>query len=160
MQPISVLGRIYTGGMLCVYRSECLAFIRFQRGSITPSPVTNRRLTSPRMRRYERLTNRDGEYYMRHTYRTHWQPMWAIVGVVSCTLLMTFSGWSAIYDLCKVRMIDGKEVSVVDKGDSGFALVAAYLGVIIAYHKSCVYWPLTSNLAVHILHYLRQLQAD
>jgi amino acid permease len=94
---------------------------------------------TPRMRRYERLINRDGDYYMRHNYRAHWQPMWAIIGLVSCTLLVTFGGWSAIYDLCKVRMIDGKEVSVVDKGDSGFALVAAYLGVIIAYHKSSVY---------------------
>lgn len=81
------------------------------------------------MRKYERLINRDGEYYMKHHYRAHWQPMWAIIGLVGCTLLMIFSGWSAVYELSKVRKVDGKEMRVVAKGDSAFAIVAAYLGV-------------------------------
>lgn len=112
-EPISVLGRIYTGGMLCVYGSECLAFIRFQRG----------------MRRYKRLINRDSDHYIKHHYRAHWQPLWAIFGLVTCTLLMIFGGWTAIYDLCKARKVNGKPVKVVRRGDSAFAIVAAYLGV-------------------------------
>ena len=31
-KPIQVLGRLYTGPMLCVYASECLAFLRFLKG--------------------------------------------------------------------------------------------------------------------------------
>jgi hypothetical protein len=152
---------IYTGGMLCVYGSECLAFIRFQRGSVPAQPALNVRLTPPRMRRYERLINRDGEYYMRHHYRAHWQPMWAVIGLVSCTLLMAFSGWSAIYDLCKVRLVDGIEVSVVDEGGSAFALVAAYSGVILTLPSSWSFGLrlLISSPAFNFLLYLSQLQA-
>ncbi|KAG8527197.1 uncharacterized protein KY384_008627 [Bacidia gigantensis] len=31
-EPLKVLGRFYTGPMLCVYASECLAFLRFKKG--------------------------------------------------------------------------------------------------------------------------------
>ncbi|KAL8686801.1 MAG: hypothetical protein Q9218_006857 [Villophora microphyllina] len=54
-------------------------------------------------------------------YRAHWQPLWAILGLTLCTLLMVFSGWAAIYDLCaKSPGVDWRD-SVVD-------LVASYLG--------------------------------
>lgn len=82
------------------------------------------------MRRYKRLINRDSDHYIKYHYRAHWQPLWAIFGLIACTLLMTFGGWAAIYDLCKVRKgPDGRVVQVVARGDSAFAIVAAYLGV-------------------------------
>ena len=81
------------------------------------------------MRRYKRLINRDSEHYIRHHYRAHWQPLWAIFGLVACTLLMLFTGWTAIYELCKVRKMDGQRVQIVGKGGSAFAIVAAYIGV-------------------------------
>ncbi len=48
--------------------------------------------------------------------------MWAILGLVLCTLLMLFSGWAAIYDLCA-------RSPGVDRGDAIVDLAAAYLGV-------------------------------
>lgn len=83
-EPIAVLGRLYTGPVLCIYASECLAFLRFRRG----------------MKLFPHTIDRDKPYYRNKHYRAHWQPMWAIIGLGLCTMLMLFSGWAAIYDLC------------------------------------------------------------
>ena len=46
-----------------------------------------------------RVYSRDRNPYMERHYRAHWQPMWAIVGLVGCILIVLFSGWPAIYIL-------------------------------------------------------------
>ena len=82
-----------------------------------------------RMAHYHRIIDRDGKTYKSKHYRAHWQPLWAYLGLLLCSLLMIFSGWAAIYDL--VAKSEG-----VKKGDAIVDLVAAYLGVsaqIIAY---------------------------
>lgn len=66
--------------------------------------------------------DRDSPFYRVRHYRAHWQPLWAILGFILCTLLMLFSGWSAIYNLCA-------KSAGVDWGDSVVDLVASYLGV-------------------------------
>ncbi|MCJ1265707.1 Cationic amino acid transporter 2 [Lobaria immixta] len=103
---IHVFGRLYTGSVFCVYGSECLAFLRFKAG----------------MKIFRSLIERDAPEYRKDHYRGTWQPLWAIIGLVSCTLLMLFSGWSAIYNLCaKPEGVPTRD-SIVD-------LIAVYLGV-------------------------------
>ncbi|KAL8738318.1 MAG: hypothetical protein Q9181_000861 [Wetmoreana brouardii] len=102
---IHVFGRLYTGPVLCVYAAQCLAFLRFK------SAISY----------HKRTIDRDSEGYRREHYRAHWQPLWAILGLTLCTLLMFFSGWAAIYDLCA-------NSPGVDRGDSIVDLVASYLG--------------------------------
>ncbi|KAL8825691.1 MAG: hypothetical protein Q9170_007698 [Blastenia crenularia] len=106
-EPIHVFGRLYTGPVLCIYAAECLAFLRF--------------LSAIKI--HHKTIDRDSNSYRLKHYRAHWQPVWAILGLVLCTLLMLFSGWSAIYDLCA-------KSSGVNKSDAIVDLVAAYLGVI------------------------------
>ncbi|KAL8810969.1 MAG: hypothetical protein Q9223_001992, partial [Gallowayella weberi] len=102
---IHVFGRLYTGPVLCVYAAQCLAFLRF--------------LTAIKF--YKHTLDRDKDTYREKHYRAHWQPLWAILGLVLCTLLMIFSGWAAIYDL--VAKSPG-----VNRTDSIVDLIAAYLG--------------------------------
>ncbi|KAM0799181.1 amino acid permease/ SLC12A domain-containing protein [Usnea florida] len=104
-EPISALGRLYTGPLLCVYASECIAFIRFQQG----------------MKLFPNTIDRNGDVYPRSHYRAHWQPLWAILGLVLCTLLAVTRGWTSIYDLCVASPGVSKEDSIVD-------LIADYLG--------------------------------
>ncbi|KAL8648294.1 MAG: hypothetical protein Q9210_005069 [Variospora velana] len=116
-EPIHVFGRLYTGPVLCIYAAQCLAFLRFLAAT----------------KYYKRTTiNRDDEVYRDRHYRAHWQPTWAILGLVLCTLLMVFSGWTAIYHLCA-------ESPGVETGDAIVDLVASYVGpffffaILIAY---------------------------
>ncbi|KAL8684433.1 MAG: hypothetical protein Q9224_006353 [Gallowayella concinna] len=108
IQLIHVFGRLYTGPILCVYASQCLAFLRF--------------LTAIKF--YKNTLSRDSTHYRKKHYRAHWQPLWAILGLVLCTLLMFFSGWAAIYDL--VAKSPG-----VNLADSIVDLIAAYMGPIL-----------------------------
>ncbi|CAF9940438.1 MAG: Cationic amino acid transporter 2 [Alectoria fallacina] len=104
-EPIFVLSRLYTGPILCIYASECLAFLRFRQG----------------MKLFPNTIDRNKSYYKEIHYRAHWQPLWAIIGLVICTFLMLSFGWAAIYDLCARTKGVTKEGSVVD-------LATAYLG--------------------------------
>ncbi|KAL8664374.1 MAG: hypothetical protein Q9202_003063 [Teloschistes flavicans] len=71
---------------------------------------------------YKRTIDRDSQSYRVRHYRAHWQPLWAILGFILCTLLMLFSGWNAIYNLyAKSPGVNWRD-SVVDLG-------ASYLGV-------------------------------
>ena len=74
------------------------------------------------MKYHKRIMDRDGKNYSKRHYRGHWQPLWAILGLSLCTLLMVFSGWAAIYDLAA-------KSKGVDRTDSIVDLTAAYLGV-------------------------------
>lgn len=71
---------------------------------------------------FEDLIKRDSDLYKQNHYRGHWQPFWAILGLVLCSLLMIFSGWSAIFDLARGSKDVKREDSIVD-------LIASYLGV-------------------------------
>ena len=73
---------------------------------------------------YHRIMDRDGKMYKLNHYRAHWQPFWAYLGLLLCSLLMIFSGWAAIYDLCAKSAGVKRRDAIVD-------LVAAYLGVSI-----------------------------
>ena len=98
----------------------------FHEGVRFPSVPNVSKLTKHRTRRRQGYTplDRDGPYYTRLHYRAHWQPVFAIIGLVTCTLLMIFSGWAAIYALC----INSE---VVIRADAISDLVAVYLGVSI-----------------------------
>ncbi|KAI4218845.1 MAG: hypothetical protein L6R36_008721, partial [Xanthoria steineri] len=102
---IHVFGRLYTGPMLCVYAAQCLSFLRFLSA----------------IKFYSQTLNRDSDSYRQKHYRAHWQPLWAILGLVLCSLLMLFSGWAAIYDLAAKSKNVSRADSIVD-------LIAAYLG--------------------------------
>ncbi|KAI4244030.1 MAG: hypothetical protein L6R42_010584 [Xanthoria sp. 1 TBL-2021] len=102
---IHVFGRLYTGPMLCVYAAQCLSFLRFLSA----------------IKFYSRTLSRDSVFYRQKHYRAHWQPLWAILGLVLCSLLMFFSGWAAIYDLVA-------KSENVNRADSIVDLIAAYLG--------------------------------
>ncbi|KAL8961745.1 MAG: hypothetical protein Q9193_001743 [Seirophora villosa] len=105
-QPLYFFGHLYNGPLLCIYAAECLAFLRFLEA----------------IKYYKRSINRDSAVYRGRHYRAHWQPVWAILGLVLCTLLVIFSGWTAIYDLCA-------RSPGVDRGDTIVAVVAFYLGL-------------------------------
>ena len=62
-------------------------------------------------------------------YRAHWQPLWAIIGLVLCTLLVLTLGWTAIYDLCS-----GNEA--IPRGNSIADLAISYAGVRVKAHGS------------------------
>lgn len=68
------------------------------------------------------IDRNDQRTYEEKHYRAHWQPLWAIIGLVLCVLLMITGGWNAIYDLYAQTKGVTKEDSVVD-------LATAYLGV-------------------------------
>ena len=74
------------------------------------------------MKLFPNTINRDRLYYRERHYRAHWQPLWAIIGLVLCTTIMLSSGWAAIYDLCAKTKGVPKEDSIVD-------LAITYLGV-------------------------------
>lgn len=101
--------------------------------------LRNSQLTyPPRIKFYKRTIDRDSPFYRLRHYRAHWQPLWAILGFTLCTLLMLFSGWSAIYDLCvKSAAVDWRD-SVVD-------LVASYLGVSLPIPSNV---PIPSNMPI------------
>ena len=77
---------------------------------------------SRRMKLFPNTIDRDSPTYARTHYRAHWQPLWAIMGLVLCPLLVITQGWAAVYDLCAHSKEVSKEDSIVD-------LVFAYLGV-------------------------------
>ena len=74
------------------------------------------------MATYKETVYRDGRVYKEKHYRAHWQPLWAYLGLLLCSLLMVFGGWAAIYDL-----VVGSPG--VDRRDSIVDIVAVYLGV-------------------------------
>ncbi|KAL8896053.1 MAG: hypothetical protein Q9192_003295, partial [Flavoplaca navasiana] len=102
---IHVFGRLYTGPMLCVHATQCLSFLRFLAA----------------IQFYKKTLNRDSDFYRQKHYRAHWQPLWAILGLVLCSLLIIFSGRAAIYDLAAKSKNVPRADSIVD-------LIAAYLG--------------------------------
>ena len=74
------------------------------------------------MKLFPGTINRDAPSYTKSHYRAHWQPLWAVLGVVLCTMLVVTQGWTAVYDLCAHSKEVRKEDSIVD-------LIFAYLGV-------------------------------
>lgn len=86
--------------------------------SFTELYITDKR----RMKRHSGTINRDSDQYSQSHYRAHWQPLWAILGLVLCTLLVITQGWAAVYDLCA-------KSKGVPKRDSIADLVEAYVGV-------------------------------
>ena len=74
------------------------------------------------MKLFPNTIDRDTDDYQAEHYRAHWQPLWAIIGLVLCTLLIISSGWAAVYDLCVQSRGVTREDSIVD-------LATAYVGV-------------------------------
>ncbi|KAI9771279.1 MAG: Cationic amino acid transporter 2 [Geoglossum simile] len=90
-EPVLALGSFFTGSIACVYGSECIAFLRFLAG----------------LKELERrgTLSRDSDEYKENHYRAHWQPLFAIFGLIACTLIVAFSGWPAIYLLSEKRKL-------------------------------------------------------
>ena len=78
-----------------------------------------------RMKLFSNTIDRNASSYTARHYRAHWQPIWAVFGLVACTLLLVLQGWNAVYDLAAHSKGVSREDSIVD-------LVAAYLGVSVA----------------------------
>ena len=74
------------------------------------------------MKHYRNIIDRESPDYKKRHYRAHWQPFWAILGLLLCSLLIIFSGWAAVFDLSAKSPGVSQENSIVD-------LVAAYIGV-------------------------------
>ena len=92
------------------------------KGKIGSGSVLFRWLTEYRMKLFPNTIDRNRSDYQDRHYRAHWQPMWAIIGFVLCTLLLLSLGWGAVYDLCAKTQGVTKEDSIVD-------LAADYIGV-------------------------------
>ena len=74
------------------------------------------------MKLFPNRIDRNRSYYKDKHYRAHWQPLWALFGLVSCAILILSFGWNAVYDLCTKAEGVSKEDSIVD-------LMTAYCGV-------------------------------
>ena len=94
----------------------------FNKGYFASKFRVKRVLTAHRMKFFPNTIDRNRSYYKDKHYRAHWQPLWALIGLVSCTVFMLSFGLNAIYDLCARSKGVSKEDSIVD-------LVAAYVGV-------------------------------
>ncbi|KAK0508794.1 hypothetical protein JMJ35_009070 [Cladonia borealis] len=115
-EPIAVIAHLYTSTMLCIYASECIAFLRFMKG----------------MKLFPNTINRDNGPYRDKHYRATWQPLWAYLGLVLCVLLVISSGWGAVYDLCAKTKGVTKEDSLVDLTAS-YLLPALFISVYLGY---------------------------
>ena len=73
------------------------------------------------MRYYPNEIIRDSDAYRHRHYRAHWQPIWAVLGLVMCLLLIVFGGWNAVYDLCSSQSNVLRDEVIVD-------LVFTYVG--------------------------------
>ena len=73
---------------------------------------------------YHRIMDRDAPAYNQNHYRAHWQPIWALLGLFLCSLLVLTGGWAAIYDLVAKSKGVSRRDSIVD-------LIAVYVGVSI-----------------------------
>ena len=74
------------------------------------------------IKEFPNTINRENDSYPVKYYRAHWQPLWAIIGLTSCTSMVITLGWSAVYDLCAGTAGVTTHDSIVD-------LINAYLGV-------------------------------
>jgi hypothetical protein len=72
--------------------------------------------------------DRDSENYQQQHYRAHWQPLCAIFGLFACTVVVLFSGWSAIY-LLRARDTLSTVDSLIDSGSLAGDVIGAYSGV-------------------------------
>ena len=66
------------------------------------------------MKAWSHDIERDSKAYQDRHYRAHWQPLWAIIGLVLCTLLVIFGGWNAVFELCAGSLRVPTSESVVD----------------------------------------------
>ena len=80
------------------------------------------RLTENSMKSWSQFIERDSEAYRQRHYRAHWQPIWAIIGLVLCLLLVIFGGWNAVFELCSGSHQVPARDSIVD-------LIFIYMGV-------------------------------
>ena len=101
---------------------------------------------------YNKIIDRDGSAYKRKHYRAHWQPLWAFLGLLLCSLLMLFSGWAAVYDLAVESPGVTRRGSIVN-------LVAAYIGVRTLALRFYI-WNADRNLACHVLWCIWMLQVE
>lgn len=74
------------------------------------------------MKLFPNTIDRSKAAYMSKYYRAHWQPMWAILGLVMCILIAVTMGWAAIFDLCTSNGTVSRHDSIVD-------VATAYIGV-------------------------------
>lgn len=72
--------------------------------------------------------DRDSEEFQERYYRAHWQPLCAIFGLFSCTMVVLFSGWSAIYLLMARDTLSTADI-LKDPGSLVGDVVGAYSGV-------------------------------
>ncbi|KAI9894305.1 MAG: hypothetical protein M1814_003061 [Vezdaea aestivalis] len=75
---IEIFSRMGTTSCLLVWGCQCLAFLRFYFG--LKYSIYDRRAGAPK-----------------YPYKSVWQPYTAIFGLVSCTLILIFNGWSVFY---------------------------------------------------------------
>ena len=109
--------------LMCIrQRVPCLSAF-YARVCGTSCVMVRAPLTScTRMKYYPNSINREEPVYKERHYRAHWQPLWASIGLTLCILLIIFSGWNAVFDLCNRSVHVPTRDSVVD-------LVFTYLGV-------------------------------
>lgn len=115
-QPVLSMSSFFTGSIACVYGAECIAFLRFKKG-----------LTALEERG---MYSRDSESYRKQFYRAHWQPLWAILGLVGCSLIMIFTPWAALYIMSNRRnLADGANLK--PNHLLAWDLVGAYSGPVL-----------------------------
>lgn len=115
-QPMLTLSAFFVGSIACIYAVECFAFLRSKKGLA-------------KLEEMGRPSRNDPPYRGRH-YRGHWQPMFAIVGLIGCVLITLFSGWSAIYILKARANLVGKE-DLKPNSKLAWDLVGAYAGPVL-----------------------------
>ncbi|KAG9230141.1 amino acid permease/ SLC12A domain-containing protein [Amylocarpus encephaloides] len=93
-QPILTLASFFTGGVSCVYATECIAYLRFYWG------ITQL---------HSEYLDRDSDEYQQRHYRAHWQPLCAIFALFGLIMVILSSGWPSIYLLIKRNSLSTKD---------------------------------------------------
>ena len=68
------------------------------------------------------MKRHSGDIDMASYYHAHWQPLWAILGLILCVMLVIVGPWNAIYDLVSEPTDVPTRELIVD-------LVFSYIGV-------------------------------
>ncbi|KAF2187484.1 hypothetical protein K469DRAFT_772116 [Zopfia rhizophila CBS 207.26] len=115
-QPRLTLGKFYTGSITCVYVCECVTFLRFKAGLDRLKAL--------------RIFSRDDPLYISRLFKSRWQPVPAIIGIIGCSFILLWSGIPPLYILAARRSSASADEL---KGPVGLAfdVIGAYLGPVI-----------------------------
>ena len=131
-KPRLTLSEFFTGSIACVYISECLAFLKFKAGWVRKNPfkpkIPNLDVHSLDELEKRRIFSRNDPRYIRDLFKSRWQPLFAYIGIIGCSIVILFSGFPALFILGARSSLT--DVSNLKKAEAlVWDVIGAYFGV-------------------------------